>query len=433
MAIRILHLEDDKLDMELIAALLRNAGLDCAIECVQTQPAFEECLEKQDWDVILADFSLPGFDGLTALAIARNLRRNTPFLFVTGTMGEENAIESLKGGATDYVLKTNLVRLAPAVKRALKERAEKLRQLQTEVQLHQTQEQLHYLAYHDALTGLPNRAFLLERLPELLADARRYGNKAAVLFIDLDEFKVINDSLGHSVGDQVLRAVGERLRSTVRQGDMAARLGGDEFVVVLSRMKQSSDAVLAADRVNQFIAEEFTTEGHHPLMTTCSIGISIFPDDGTDAETLIRNADAALYAAKAKCRNSWHFFTSDLNQRATERLHLEHALRHALERQEFFVEYQPQVEIVTGKLIGTEALLRWRHPEMGLVPPSTFIPVAESSGEIVTIGQWVLKHGLSAGEAMGANRPGCSRHRGECLGRSAAASIVSGDGKAGAG
>lgn len=390
MPIRVLHLEDDKLDVELIGVLLRNAGLDCAIEVVHTRAAFEECLERQEWDVILSDFTLPAFDGLAALAIAQNASRTTPFIFVSGTMGEENAVASLKQGATDYVLKTNLVRLAPAVKRALKERDEKLRQIQTEAQLHQTQEQLHYLAYHDALTGLPNRAFLRERLPEMLADAQRYGNKSALLFIDLDDFKVINDSLGHSVGDEVLKAVGERLRSTVRQGDVAARLRGDEFVLLLRSIRQSSDAVMAADRVNHLVAGEITAEGHHALVTTCSIGISVFPDDGTDAETLIRNADAALYEAKSKGRNTWHFFTSDLNQRAMERLNMEHALRHALERQEFFLEYQPQVEIATGKLVATEALLRWRHPEMGLVPPSTFIPVAESSGEIVAIGQWVL-------------------------------------------
>lgn len=389
--ISILHLEDNPLDIELIAELLRSAGLDCAIERVRTRYAFQECLHWHEWDLILADFGLPAFDGLTALALARDLQPNTPFIFVTGTMGEDNAVESLKHGAIDYVMKNNLTRLSPAVKRALKERAEKQRRLEAEAKLQETQKQLQHLAYHDALTGLPNRTYLSERLPEILADARRYEQKAAILFIDLDEFKVINDSLGHSVGDLVLKSVADRLRETIRRGDIAARLGGDEFVLVLHSLKDPSDAAMAADRINHIIAAEITAEHHHPLITTCSIGISIFPENGNDAESLIRNADAALYAAKEKGRNGWRFFTNDLNQRAIERLTMEHALRHALAGNEFFLEYQPEVEISTGKLVGAEALLRWRNSELGLVPPASFIPVAERTGEMLRIGEWVLR------------------------------------------
>jgi len=388
---RVLHLEDNRLDAELIANILEDAGLDCRVETVQTRYGFQECLQRQDWDVILSDFGLPAFDGLSALAIAQDVRPTTPFIFVTGTMGEDNAVESLKQGATDYVLKGNLTRLAPAVQRALKERAATLQRLHTEAKLHQTQKQLQYLAYHDALTGLPNRAFLSERLPDMLADARRYQKKLAVLFIDLDQFKVINDSLGHSTGDQVLQCVADRLRGTVRQGDVVARLGGDEFVLVLRSMHEASDAAIAADRINHIVAAEITSEGHHALITTCSIGISIFPENGNDAESLIRNADAALYAAKDRGRNNWQFFTNDLNERAIERLTLEHALRHALASGEFSLEYQPQVEIATGRVLRAEALLRWHSAELGVVPPSIFIPAAESTGEIVRIGAWVLE------------------------------------------
>lgn len=389
--IRILHLEDDQIQAKLIANLLADSGLDCSIDHVQTRDSFQEYLNRQDWDLILSDYRLPSFDGLGALALARETRPTTPFIFVTGTMGEDNAVESLKHGATDYVLKGNLTRLPPAVERALKERAEMLRRLDAEAKLRQTQTQLQYLAYHDALTGLPNRAFLTERLPDMLADARRYQKKLAVLFIDLDQFKVINDSLGHSTGDQVLRCVAERLKGTVRQGDIVARLGGDEFVLVLRSMQDSSDAAIAADRINQIIAVEVTPEGHRPLITTCSIGISIFPDNATDPESLIRNADAALYAAKEKGRNSWQFFTDDLNERAMQRLTLEHALRRALDSGEFSIEYQPQVEIATGRVLRVEALLRWHNRDLGLVPPAIFIPAAESTGEIVRIGAWVLE------------------------------------------
>lgn len=390
--IRVLHLEDNPLDVELIAELLREAGLKCTIESVRTRDAFQDRLKDEwVWDVILADFGLPGFDGLSALTIARELRPTTPFIFVTGTMGEDNAVESLKHGATDYVLKQNLARLAPAVNRALKERTETLRRLDAEAKLKESRDELQFLAYHDSLTGLPNRTFLLERLPDILANADRYKQKAAILFIDLDEFKVINDSLGHSVGDMVLKAVGERLKSTIRPGDVAARLGGDEFVLVLTSIKDTSDAAMAADRVNHVVATEISADDHPPLISSCSIGIGVFPDNGSDCESLLRNADAALYAAKENGRNTWRFFTNDLNRRAMERLTIDHALRHAMERNEFFLEYQPQVEIATGKLVGVEALLRWSNPDLGLVSPATFIPVAENTGEILSIGEWVLR------------------------------------------
>lgn len=388
--IRVLHLEDNPLDVELIAELLREAGLKCAIETVRTRNGFQTHLQE-NWDIILADFGLPGFDGLSALAIARELQPTTPFIFVTGTMGEDNAVESLKLGATDYVLKQNLARLGPAVNRALKERAETLRRLDAEARLKESRDELQYLAYHDSLTGLPNRSFLLERLPDILANAERYEKKAAVLFIDLDEFKVINDSLGHSVGDLVLKSVGERLKSTIRPGDLAARLGGDEFVLVLSSIKDASDAAMAADRVNHIVAAEIPADDHPPLIISCSIGIDVFPDNGSNAEALLRNADAALYAAKENGRNTWRFFTSDLNRRAMERLTMDHALRHALRKDELFLEYQPQVEISSGRVVGIEALLRWRNSELGLVSPAAFIPVAENTGEIVAIGEWVLR------------------------------------------
>lgn len=388
--IRILHLEDNHFDTETIKALLLESGLRCSITNVRTQNDFQTRLRHHRWHLILADYALESLDGLAALKIAKELCPTTPFIFVTRATGEENAVESLKNGADDYVLKQNPIRLVAAIRRALEERAIFLKRREAEKKLHKTKEQFRYLAYHDPLTGLPNRAFLMERLPAILAASARRGDQTALLFMDLDNFKVINDSLGHSVGDQLLRVIAGRLNTAARRQDIVCRLAGDEFVVVLTGIRDSSDAAMAADRIERLVSEEIGVEDHR-LLNTCSIGIAVFPENGPDAETLTRNADAALYAAKEAGRRNWKFFTPDMNSKAIERLTLENALRRALDQNEFYLEYQPQLDIATSRLVGAEALLRWRHPALGLVPAHKFIPIAENIGIIVAIGEWVLK------------------------------------------
>ncbi len=252
------------------------------------------------------------------------------------------------------------------------------------------EKQIQVMAYYDALTGLPNRTLLQDRMSVALASARRHREKVALLFLDLDQFKSINDSLGHSVGDLLLKEVAERLKKWSREQDTVARLAGDEFVLLLTGVKETADAAVAAQRIIDTMAIGFAVHDH-PLNVTCSIGISIFPDDCTAAEALVKNADMAMYCAKQNGRNSFQFFTQDMSVGAMERLRLENSLRGALERAEFFLVYQPQINIVTGRITGTEALLRWRHPELGLVPPDKFIPFAEHSGLIISIGEWVLK------------------------------------------
>lgn len=256
------------------------------------------------------------------------------------------------------------------------------------------EERVQYLAYYDALTGLPNRALLQDRLAVALANARRQKGKVALLFLDLDRFKNINDSLGHSFGDLLLRAVAERLSRSAREQDTVARLGGDEFVIVLTNIKDIQDAAVAAERLMDRMTAEFLVESHS-LGVSCSLGISIFPEHGTDPETLIKNADAAMYSAKDDGRNNFRFFTADMNAQVMERLALENGLRPALAKQEFFLEYQPQMDIVTGRIVGLEALLRWQHPELGLVPPDKFIRIAENNGLIMPIGEWVLRTACS--------------------------------------
>jgi diguanylate cyclase len=252
------------------------------------------------------------------------------------------------------------------------------------------EERVQFLAFYDALTGLPNRTLLQDRLTNALASARRRKDKVALLFLDLDRFKDINDSLGHSVGDLLLKEVAERLKSFAREQDTVARLGGDEFLIVLTHVRDVPDAAVAAERLMDAMTVGFIVQGHS-LIVSCSIGISIYPEHGADCETLIKNADAAMYRAKDGGRNNFRFFAEDMNADVVERLTLESGLRLALQKEELFLMYQPQMDIATGRITGLEALLRWQHPDLGLVPPDKFIRIAENSGLIVSIGEWVVR------------------------------------------
>ncbi len=252
------------------------------------------------------------------------------------------------------------------------------------------EQQIEYQAYHDALTGLANRRLFQEHLTIALALAQRRRKLVAVLFLDIDHFKVVNDSLGHSVGDELLKQISSRLKSAVREGDTVARVGGDEFTIVLQDLQRREDAAHVADKVLRTIAQPVEISGHK-LYVTVSIGVTTFPDDGDDSETLIKNADNAMYRAKAEGRNTYHMSTEELSRLVQERISLESGLHLAMERDEFELFYQPQIDSRTMKITGMEALLRWRHPERGLISPSDFIGVAEDRGYIVVIGDWVLR------------------------------------------
>jgi diguanylate cyclase (GGDEF)-like protein/PAS domain S-box-containing protein len=250
--------------------------------------------------------------------------------------------------------------------------------------------QMTHSAQHDYLTGLPNRMLLNERINHAIALASRHKKRVVVLFLDLDGFKHINDSLGHPVGDQLLQSVAKRLVKCVRGTDTVSRQGGDEFVVLLSEVAQAQDSATFASRMLQAVAEAHTVN-QHDLHVTASIGVSIYPDDGPDAETLVKNADTAMYQAKENGRQSYRFFKTAMNVRAVERQSIEASLRRALERQEFSLYYQPKINLRTREITGAEALLRWTHPSRGPVPPGQFIPVAEDCGLILPIGNWVLR------------------------------------------
>jgi diguanylate cyclase (GGDEF)-like protein len=263
---------------------------------------------------------------------------------------------------------------------------------QAQAALRESEEQLRHQAFHDALTGLPNRSLLHDRLRLALIQAQRSRRSLAVMFLDLDRFKLINDSLGHSVGDQLLRDVGERLLHTIREADTLSRLGGDEFILVLPSIHGDADAARVATKVLHSLRQPFRVDGRE-LFVSGSVGISVFPMDGLDPETLVKNADVAMYRAKEQGRDTYHLYKPELHRRALERMTLENELRAAAARQEFRLYYQPIVDFQSGAIVGSEALLRWEHPDRGIVMPAEFIPVAEEMGLIHSLGAWVMQKG----------------------------------------
>jgi len=270
--------------------------------------------------------------------------------------------------------------------------------LETEIQermriessLYKSKTQLEYQANHDSLTGLPNRTLLMDRLNQAIMLAQRHKRLLAVAFIDLDHFKFINDTMGHKWGDEVLQVIARRLKNCVREVDTVARLGGDEFVVLLSEQTGLDSITRLMKRMLTEIAKSFILDNQE-ISLSCSIGISVYPKDGENSTSLLKNADTAMYQSKEQGRNSFQLFKEEMNAKISERLHIENELRHALERNELFLVYQPQIDLHDNKIIGIEALLRWQHPKEGLIMPPRFIPVAEDSGLIIAIGEWVIR------------------------------------------
>ena len=290
----------------------------------------------------------------------------------------------------DNELKDHRVQLEERVSLRTKELEESNTQLAISKKNAETvAKRMEYHAHHDNLTGLPNRALLNDRINAELAHARRQQTMMALLFLDLDRFKVINDSLGHAIGDQLLRVISRRLRNCVREEDTVARLGGDEFLILLPRIGSSSDAGRVGRKIIDALLEPISCNGNELNITT-SIGISIYPFDSTDADTLVKNADISMYRAKELGRNKVVYYTAEMNANSRKQLALETNLRKALDKDELSLNYQPKINTNDGTIVGVEALLRWNHPTMGAISPADFIPIAEDSGMIIPIGDWVL-------------------------------------------
>jgi diguanylate cyclase (GGDEF)-like protein len=368
---RILLVEDDEDDYLLTRDLLAEVfGRTLRLDWVWTWEAALQALSSQQYDVYLVDYRLGEHDGLELVSTATALGCTAPMLMLTGQGTRETDLAAQATGAADYLIKSEIT--APLLDRAIRYAIERKR-----VEMH-----LATLARFDSLTGLANRRLFQERLEAAVGQAERTGCLLAVLLIDLDHFKDINDTLGHPVGDVLLEQVASRLRSNVRQTDTVARLGGDEFAIIATNLAQADDAGILARKFIDALNQPFLVADHE-LFITSSIGVTLFPLDSKNSDYLLQNVDMALYQAKAEGRDSYRFYDTDMNRRAQTRKALATALRLALQNQDFYLQFQPKVAIASHRITGAEALLRWRHLERETQFPNEFIPLAESNGLII--------------------------------------------------
>lgn len=383
--LRVLFIEDSEEDKMLLVREMERGGYRVNSERVDTESALRAALRKQSWDLVITDYNMPHFSAPGVLAVLKESGIDLPCIIVTGSQGEETAVATMKAGAHDFILKGNLSRLVPAVAREMKEA--ELRQEQK-----RTERAVQHLAYYDTLTDLPNRTLLQDRLQQAILAAKRDKKTLALLVMDLDRFKEINNILGHHYGDLVLQQVGPRLREVLRESDTVARLGGDEFAVLLLSIGLDG-AILTAEKILRHFLTPFVVDCLS-LEVGTSIGISLFPEHGDDANTLLRRADMAMYEAKQQS-TGYAVYSPQHERHNSSHLILMGDLRHAIDRNELFLQYQPKIDLRNRSIIGVEALVRWQHPSRGTVPPDQFIPLSEQGGLIKPLTLWVLKAALS--------------------------------------
>lgn len=386
--LKILFIDDQDDEVFMERRQLERDGIEFTWTRADCEAEVHRALAEFNPDVILCDYTIPGYSGAAALELVHELRPTLPFLFVSGTIPEKVAVSSIGRGVSDYVLKTNLLRLGVAVRRAVGDAHARVREKDFEARI-------HHLSHYDALTDLPNLSHVADVVKQATVQARGHGRQVALATVNLDQFRRIEVSFGRTAGDEVLKDVGIMLKAESRPGESVARIGADEFLLVLADLRDTTAAASRVQEVLDSIARPRRVAGQE-LQVTASAGIALYPDDGVDFETLLRHSGAALRLAKDTTRGTLRFHSGEMTRQAQERLRLETNLRSAIQQRELSLNFQPQFNIRSGRLCGLEALARWHPSGHAPVPPAVFIPIAERAGLINALGAWALEEACAA-------------------------------------